>query len=78
MTRGQLCKIIVLAQGWPLYTTGDLHFNDVSTSHPFYDYIETAYSRDIVGGYSDGTFRPYNSATRGQICKLVYNAVVGP
>jgi hypothetical protein len=28
-----------------------------------------------VSGYADGTFRPYNDATRGQISKIVYLAV---
>jgi len=78
VTRGQLCKVIVRAQGWPIFTDGGPHFSDVPTNHPFYEYIETAFSHSIVGGYSDGTFRPGNNATRGQICKIVYNAVVGP
>ena len=30
--------------------------------------------RGIIGGYSDGTFRPGNPATRGQISKIVANA----
>ena len=45
---------------------------------PFFCYIETAYSHNIISGYSDGTFRPGNSATRGQICKIVYQAIAGP
>jgi hypothetical protein len=32
-------------------------------------------SNNIVSGYPDGTFRPYNYATRGQIAKIVYGAV---
>src|SRR5205085_2282470 len=73
--RGQLSKIMVLAQQWPIDTTGGPHFSDVPQSHPFYGYIETAYNHGIITGYSDGTFRPDNNATRGQICKIVYQAI---
>jgi hypothetical protein len=78
VTRGQLCKIVVLARTWVIDTTGGPHFSDVPTTHTFYDYIETAYNHGIISGYSDGTFRPGNPATRGQICKIVYEAITGP
>src|SRR5207244_6108445 len=66
-TRAQLTKIIVLAEGWPIDTTGGPHFSDVDESNIFYDYIETAYNRGIITGYSDGTFRPDNNVTRAQL-----------
>lgn len=81
-TRGQLAKIVVLAMGWPLYTPPTPTFQDVPTTHTFFQYIETTYSHGIISGYSCGTgcleFRPNNSATRGQICKIVYLAVTAP
>ena len=75
VTRGQLTKIMVLAQGWELNTSGGPHFLDVLTTNPFYAFIETAYNRGIISGYSDNTFRPGNNATRGQISKIVYQAI---
>lgn len=78
ITRGQLCKVVVLAEGWPLYTPPTPTFQDVPTTHAQYAYIETAYNRGIISGYGDGTFRPGNSATRGQISKIVYNAITAP
>lgn len=77
VTRGQLSKIIVLAQGWGSCDTCGPHFIDVRPESPFYGYIEAAYDRGIISGYSDGTFRPGNPATRGQISKIVYLAVTG-
>ena len=77
VTRGQLSKIIVAAQGWALNTTGGPHFNDVATGNVFYPFVETALSHHIISGYSDGTFRPGNPATRGQIAKIVYLALTG-
>ncbi len=77
VARGQLCKIVTLAQGWPIDTTGGPHFSDVPQGSAFYDYIETAYNHSIINGYSDGTFRPGNPASRGQISKIIYQAIVG-
>jgi len=78
VTRGQLCKIVVLAQGWTDECPPSGHFTDVPPSDPFYCYVETAYNHAIISGYSDGTFRPGNPATRGQICKIVYQAIASP
>ncbi len=75
VSRGQLSKIIVGAQGWAINTTGGPHFTDVATTNVFYSFIETAVNHNIVGGYSDATFRPGNPATRGQISKIVYLAL---
>jgi hypothetical protein len=78
ITRGQLCKVIVLAEGWAIDTAGGPHFSDVPASHPFYQYIETAYNHGIISGYADGTFRPGTYATRGQISKIVFTAITQP
>jgi hypothetical protein len=78
VTRGQLCKIVVLAEGWLDNCPVPGHFSDVPPSNPFYCFIETAYNHRIISGYADGTFRPGNPATRGQICKIVYQAVIEP
>jgi beta propeller repeat protein len=75
VTRGQLCKIIVGAQGWAIDTTGGPHFTDVPPGSPFYTFVETAVNHGIISGYADHTFRPGNSATRGQIAKIVYGAL---
>jgi hypothetical protein len=78
VTRGQLCKIIVLAEGWEQVCPSPGHFTDVPPDNPFYCYVETAYSHNIISGYADGTFRPGNPATRGQISKIIYLAVTSP
>jgi hypothetical protein len=50
------------------------HFTDVGCTSTFYTYIEFLYGQGAVGGYADGTFRPQNNATRGQIAKIVSEA----
>jgi hypothetical protein len=68
--RGQMTKIVVLAFRYPYFTPPTPTFTDVPTSNPFYVYIETAARYNIVTGYDDGTFRPFNDVTRGQLCKI--------
>ena len=58
-------------------TSGGPHFSDVPRSNPVLQFVETALIKRGIG-YSDGTFRPCSSATRGQITKMVYNAVTAP
>jgi hypothetical protein len=78
VTRAQLTKMTVLAaveqQGWTLANPATATFSDVPAGSTFYSYIETAACRGVLGGYSDGTFRPGGLALRGQIAKIVYNA----
>jgi len=82
VTRGQLSKIVVLAAGWPLLNPPAATFRDVGPGSAFFRYVETAYSRGIISGYACGEgcleFRPGNSATRGQIAKIVYLAIAQP
>jgi hypothetical protein len=75
VTRGQVCKIVVNAAGWPVINPPYPTFSDVPPGSGFYEFIETAYARGIISGYADGTFRPGNDATRGQISKIVFRAI---
>jgi hypothetical protein len=70
-TRAQLVKVVVLAFNYTLINPPNPSFSDVPRTHPFYTYIETAVANGLIGGYSDGTFRPENNVTRGQIAKIV-------
>jgi len=77
-TRGQMCKIVIVAFNYPIYTPPTPTFTDVPANHTFYVYIETAAFNQIVSGYSDGTFRPQNDVTRGQLSKIVVVAAQWP
>jgi hypothetical protein len=74
-TRGQMSKIVANAAGIldPI-PPNQQSFTDVPPSHPFWVYIERLALHGIVGGYSDGTFRPDNWVTRGQLTKFASNA----
>ncbi|HYO50949.1 MAG TPA: YCF48-related protein [Chloroflexia bacterium] len=73
VTRGQLAKIVANAAGFNEPVSGQT-FTDVPPTHTFYPFIERMVARGVIGGYADGTFRPGNNASRGQIAKIVSNA----
>ena len=73
-TRSQFVKITVLAFHMPLYEGSEQSFTDVPRDNPFYVYVETAQRSGLVGGYADGTFRPYANVTRGQVAKVAVEA----
>ena len=74
LTRGQMCKVIVLAGGFAIDTHGGPHFVDVPVGHTFYPYVETAYNRGIISGYGS-SFLPNNNTTRGQFAKMLSQAI---
>lgn len=48
-------------------------FSDLTPDHWAYQYVNYMVCAGIVSGYPDGTFRPNNSLTRGQLAKIVAN-----
>lgn len=46
-------------------------FSDVHYGDYFYEGVHYLACNNIVNGYSDTTFRPYNNASRGQLSKMV-------
>jgi hypothetical protein len=59
-------------------TACSMPFTDVSLEHWAYGYIRWAYCQGIISGYSDGTFRPENPTTRGQVAKILVGAAGWP
>ena len=72
LTRAQASAMIgrALEKG---YAAPELSFTDAA-SIPDYAgfYIRTMVSQGILSGYADGTFRPNNPITRGQMAKILY------
>jgi hypothetical protein len=71
-TRGQIAKVLSNAAGFSDTPAGQ-SFSDVGAGDAFYLYVERLATRGVIGGYEDGTFRPGNPATRGQVAKMVAN-----
>lgn len=49
-------------------------FTDVPASHTFHDAIAACSASGIVGGYSDGTFRPGNTVTKSNFTVMLSRA----
>ncbi|HET9494308.1 MAG TPA: S-layer homology domain-containing protein [Chloroflexia bacterium] len=75
VTRGQAAKIVTNSAGYddPIPPTTQT-FTDVPPGHPFWLYVERAALHGVIGGYSDGTYRPANNMTRGQLAKVTSEA----
>lgn len=46
-------------------------FSDVPTSHRSSGYIQAAVEAGVINGYTDGTFRPNEKVTRGQMAAFI-------
>jgi hypothetical protein len=53
-------------------------FGDVAPTDYFYSPVRYLACHGVIGGYADGTFRPYNNTTRGQLSKIVVLAEALP
>jgi hypothetical protein len=58
----------------PTSTVCPITFSDVPVGSTFYTWIRCLACRGIINGYPDGTFRPNNNVTRGQLSKIVSNS----
>ncbi len=75
ITRAEIAKMVVEGAGFATDTSG-AGFSDIATSWAK-DFILTAANNGVVNGYSDGTFRPGNHATRAEASVMVYNWLSG-
>lgn len=73
VTRGQAAKMLanMLDLDTNPNSVPDPHFSDVSRHDDHYGPIAALVSEGIFGGYSDGTFKPYETLTRGQMAKIL-------
>jgi hypothetical protein len=58
----------------PTQTACAIEFTDVLQGSPFYAYVQCLACRGIIAGYPNGTFRPGDPVTRGQLAKIVSGA----
>lgn len=69
-----LTPVVACVQTTPTATVCPVQFTDVPQGSTFYTYIRCLACRGIVNGYPDGTFKPQNNVTRGQLAKIVSNS----
>jgi hypothetical protein len=88
VTRAQIAKIVVIARGYAITIPTTPNFNDVPPSYWAFNYIETAFANNVIGGYDClrltptpspqpgqcREFRPANLATRAQFSKMLFQS----
>ena len=73
LTRAQASAMIGRTQEKG-YATVELTFTDAGKIPAYATfYIQTMAAQGILGGYADGSFKPNNNITRGQMAKILYN-----
>jgi hypothetical protein len=50
-------------------------YTDVNEAHNYFSAIEFITNEGIVGGYSDGSYKPYNTLNRAELLKIVIESV---
>lgn len=79
--RAQFAKMIVGALGLAVNEamTAPVNFSDLGADvadnlYP-HEYVWTAYSNNIIKGYTDGSFRPYTAISRGHVVTMIVRAL---
>ncbi|MDI3329670.1 MAG: S-layer homology domain-containing protein [Micrococcus sp.] len=73
ITRGQLASFLHGMSGEAGYTApGTSPFTDMEPSSAFYRASAWLEDTQLVGGYTDGTFRPGQAVTRGEAARFMY------
>lgn len=70
VTRSEAIKMIFTAFDIQGKDDIDSPFGDVASSEWFSPYVLAAYDLDIVGGYSDGNFKPAKTVNRSEYFKI--------
>lgn len=75
LTRAEFTKILINAKnGSEVSGCTDIYFPDVPAGHQFQNYICVAKKNNIVGGFSDGSYKPDWPITHAEAVKIVVNA----
>ncbi|MBB6447306.1 leucine-rich repeat domain-containing protein [Bacillus benzoevorans] len=67
--------VLVLGLVAPLQGQAEGGFKDVSTSYTFYDEVLYLSGKEVIAGFSDGTFKPNNTVTRAQAAMMLGRAL---
>lgn len=70
LTRGMVVTILYRIEGEPL-TKSSGTFSDVTAGRYYSEAVEWAAEKEIVNGFTDGTFKPERSVTREQLASTL-------
>jgi subtilisin family serine protease len=79
VSRGSMAAFLYRMAGEPpVSLPGSPTFDDVPETHVFYEEIEWLAGTGITGGFSDDTYRPGTSVSRGSMAAFLYRAADSP
>ena len=67
-----LVLALVMTMSLVTVSAGAKDFTDNSKIN-YEEAVEVMSTLGVVGGYTDGTFKPHSNITRGQMAKILYN-----
>lgn len=75
LTRAEAAKMLALALNLDTENVVDPGFTDVKDAW-YFKYVAALANEDIVGGFDDNSYRPYQTVTRSEMAKMInYNEV---
>jgi murein DD-endopeptidase MepM/ murein hydrolase activator NlpD len=75
VTRVEALKFILGGANARLITDAKLPFKDAKAGEWYFDYVATGYSKSIVAGYKDNSFKPTNTVNRVEFLKMLILAM---
>lgn len=70
-----LVVVMLTMTAMPVYA---VEFTDLDSGHWAYKYITELADAGVINGYTDGTFKPSGTITKGEFVKLVMEACMPP
>ncbi|NPV29209.1 MAG: hypothetical protein HPY58_06005 [Firmicutes bacterium] len=74
VTRAEFVTVLARALGWSVSGEVSLPFRDEIPGWAL-PYLKAAWSRGVIGGYPDGTFRPDRAISRAELAVLITRAL---
>jgi murein DD-endopeptidase MepM/ murein hydrolase activator NlpD len=75
VSRVEVLKFILKGANARLISVAKLPFKDTKTGQWYSDFVATGFSKDIVKGYNDSTFKPENTVSRAEFIKMLVVAM---
>ncbi|MBT2689208.1 S-layer homology domain-containing protein [Bacillus sp. ISL-47] len=76
ITRGEAAKILAISLGLEIDEDAKASFKDIPTNHWASKYVAAIenQTKDVINGYTDGTFKVNDSITRQEMAKMIATA----
>ena len=67
-----LALILAIMTFMVMIPAAAVNFTDINSAHWAYSAINELVGKGTIGGYTDGSFKPENTATRAETAVMIY------